>query len=120
MKDKVNLNQKTELITETWVPKIVGELNGQYIKLVKGRGEFTWHQHENEDEFFLVVKGQLTIHLRDRDVALNEGEFFIVPRGVEHKPEAREDAYMMLYEPVATLNTGDVRNELTQEKLDWI
>ena len=112
--DKVNLRQKLSLFTEHWTPKIVGELNGQHVKLVKVQGEFTWHHHANEDELFLVLHGTLTIKLRDRDVVLQEGEFFIVPRGVEHKPVAEEEAHILLLEPAAlTRNTGNVENELT-------
>jgi mannose-6-phosphate isomerase-like protein (cupin superfamily) len=112
--NKVNLQEKLSLFTEYWSPKIVGELNGQHIKLVKALGEFTWHHHADEDELFLVLHGALTIKLRDRDILLREGEFFIVPRGVEHKPVAEEEAHILLLEPVAlTRNTGNVENELT-------
>lgn len=118
--EKVNLKKKFELFRELWTPKIVGELNGQYIKLAKTQGEFVWHKHDTEDEFFLVVKGSLTIRLRDGDIRLGEGEFFIVPRGVEHKPVSEEEAHVLVFEPKATLHTGDVKSELTVEKLDWI
>ncbi|HST06475.1 MAG TPA: cupin domain-containing protein [Chloroflexia bacterium] len=112
--NKVNLQEKLSLFTEYWSPKIVGELNGQHIKLVKVQGEFTWHHHADEDELFLVLHGALTIKIRDRDILLREGEFFIVPRGVEHKPVAEEEAHILLLEPVAlTRNTGNVENELT-------
>ena len=110
---KVNLREKLALFSDLWSPKIVGELNGQYVKLVKVRGEFVWHQHRDEDELFLVLRGHLAIELRDRVVELGEGEFFIVPRGMEHKPVAADEAHVLLMEPASTLNTGDVRNERT-------
>ena len=117
---KVNLAHKFGLFHELWTPKIVGELNGQYVKLAKIRGEFVWHDHEDEDELFLVVKGRLTIKLRDQDVALEEGELCIVPRGVEHKPVAEQEAHVMLFEPKSTLHTGNVRTEKTVDKQDWL
>ena len=113
--DKVNLAEKLGSFAEHWQPRIVGELNGQHVKLVKLQGEFVWHHHASEDELFLVVKGALTIQLRDRDVHLGEGELFIVPRGVEHRPVAAEEAHVLLFEPASTLNTGNVRNERTYE-----
>jgi len=113
MIEKVNLQQKLSLFSEHWSPKIVGELNGQHVKLVKVQGEFTWHHHDNEDELFLVINGALTIKLQDRDILLNEGEFVIIPRGVEHKPVAEQEAHILLLEPASTLNTGNVENELT-------
>ena len=118
--DKVNLAEKFARFADRWRPKIVGELNGQLVKLVRLQGEFVWHKHDAEDELFLVVRGRLTIRLRDRDVHLDEGEFFIVPRGVEHLPVAEEEAQVLLFEPASTLNTGDVRNERTVERLDRI
>jgi mannose-6-phosphate isomerase-like protein (cupin superfamily) len=117
---KVNLKEKFNLFNEYWRPKIAGELNGQYVKLAKLKGEFIWHQHEAEDELFLVVKGRLCLQLRDREVWLDEGEFFIVPRGVEHKPVAEAEVHVLLFEPASTLNTGDKRNERTVEKLERI
>ena len=116
--EKVNLAQKLVLITEHWNPKIVGELNGQHVKLVKVQGEFVWHHHADEEELFLVVKGQLILKLRDRDMVLKEGEFFIVPRGMEHKPVAEEEVHLLLFEPAATLNTGNVENERTVATLE--
>ena len=113
--DKVNLSEKLQQFTERWSPRIVGELNGQQVKLAKVEGEFVWHHHEQEDELFLVLRGHLSIHLRDRIVELDEGEFFIVPRGVEHKPVAASETHVLLLEPSATLNTGNVRNDLTIE-----
>ena len=113
--DKVNLADKLAAIDETWSPRIVGELNGQHVKLAKIAGEFVWHHHDDEDELFLVVKGRFDMHLRDRVVPLREGELFIVPRGVEHKPVADDEAHILLFEPASTLNTGNVRNERTVE-----
>ncbi|UCG86401.1 MAG: cupin domain-containing protein [Gemmatimonadota bacterium] len=118
--DKVNLAEKLTLFSEHWSPRVVGELNGQYVKLAKVLGEFEWHKHPNEDELFLVLAGCLVIKLRDRDVWLEPGEFFIVPRGVEHKPVADREAHVLLFEPVSTLNTGDVRSDHTVEDLQWI
>ena len=115
MVDKVNLSEKLRLFSEYWTPKVVGELNGQHVKVAKLKGEFVWHRHENEDELFLVLRGQLAIHMRDRTVELDEGEFFIVPKGAEHKPVAEAEAHILLLEPATTLNTGNVRNERTIE-----
>ena len=117
---KVDLSEKLSLFNEYWQPKIVGELNGQYVKLAKLKGEFLWHSHENEDEMFMVIKGKLTIKLKDRDIVLSEGQFFIIPRGVEHLPVADEEVHVMLFEPQSVLNTGDKKNERTVEKLEWI
>lgn len=116
----INLNEKLTLFQETWTPKIIGELNGQQVKLAKLKGEFVWHQHENEDELFYVVKGQLIIELRDQTITLKEGEMYIVQRGVEHKPIAHEEVHVMLFEPVSTAHTGDIEHELTKDELDWI
>lgn len=118
--EKVNLAEKLASFSEQWSPKIVGALNGQYVKLVKFKGEFVWHHHEVEDEMFLVVGGRIVIQFRDRDVALGPGEFVIVPRGVEHRPVAVEEASVLLFEPQSTLNTGNVRNERTRETLQTI
>lgn len=118
--DKVNLHQKFKLFNELWTPKIVGDLNDQYVKLAKTQGEFVWHKHEGEDEFFLVVKGSLTIKLRNRDIQLNEGEFFIVPRGVEHKPLSEKEAHVLVFEPKVTQHTGNVKTHMTVEELEWI
>jgi mannose-6-phosphate isomerase-like protein (cupin superfamily) len=120
MIDKVTLTQKFGLFSEYWRPKIVGELNDTYVKLVKVKGEFVWHHHDVEDELFLVVKGRLTIRLRDGDIHLREGEFVIVPKGVEHMPVAAEEAHVVLLELKSTLNTGDVQNERTVAQLDRI
>jgi mannose-6-phosphate isomerase-like protein (cupin superfamily) len=118
--EKVNLAEKFSLFNEHWTPKIVGELNGQHVKLVKFRGPFVWHQHEHEDEMFLVVRGRFTMEYRDRAVTVEAGEFVIVPRGVEHRPVAEEEVQVMLFEPAGTLNTGDVRGELTADELERI
>lgn len=117
---KVNLAEKFARFSEQWQPKIVGELNGQFVKLAKVQGAFIWHAHEHEDELFLVVKGTLTIRLRNRDVVLSEGEFFIVPRGVEHLPVAEREAWIMLFEPASTVNTGDAGGVRTVGQLDRI
>ena len=114
------MKQKFGLFTECWSPKIVGDLNDSYVKVAKFKGEFTWHKHDSEDEFFYVVNGSVTIRLRDKDVVLNPGEFLIVPKGIEHCPKADEEAHIMLLEPKTTLNTGDVVNEKTVAELDWI
>jgi mannose-6-phosphate isomerase-like protein (cupin superfamily) len=117
MLEKVNLSEKFRLFEEHWSPKIAGEVNDSYVKLVKFQGDFAWHKHDDEDEMFLVVKGRITIRLRDGDVRLDEGEFVVIPRGVEHMPIAEEEAHVLLFEPKTVLNTGDVRNERTREVL---
>jgi mannose-6-phosphate isomerase-like protein (cupin superfamily) len=118
--DKVNLQQKFSLFSEHWSPKIVGELNGQHVKLAKLKGEFVWHKHDEEDELFFVVKGSFKMEYRDRTVEVNENEFLIVPKGVEHKPVAEEEVWVMLFEPTSTLNTGDAKSDLTKNDLDRI
>ncbi len=117
--EKVNLANKFGLFQEYWSPKIAGELNDSYLKLAKLKGEFVWHHHEAEDELFLVVKGRLVIKLRDRDISLDEGEFVIIPRGVEHCPVAEEEVHVLLLEPKSTVNTGNVENERTVGE-QWI
>lgn len=117
---KVNLAEKFSQISEYWKPYIAGELNGQLVKLDKLKGEFVWHHHENEDELFLVVKGSFRIEFRDETVSLKEGEFIIVPRGVEHKPVADEECWILLFEPASTLNTGNVDNARTLHELERI
>jgi mannose-6-phosphate isomerase-like protein (cupin superfamily) len=111
--DKVNLAEKLAQFPDLWSPRVVGELNGQQVKLAKLAGEFVWHHHAAEDELFLVLHGHLDLHLRDRVVGLDPGEFFIVPRGIEHKPVAAGEVHVLLFEPASTLNTGNVRNERT-------
>ncbi len=129
--NKINLHQKFSVIADHWNPRIVGELNGQYVKLVKFYGPFTWHHHDNEDEMFMVVKGRFRMDYResaeggseqpgDRELWLEEGEFCIVPRGVEHRPVADEEVQVLLFEPASTLNTGNVENSLTRPELEWI
>jgi len=118
--EKVNLQQKFSLFSEHWSPKIVGELNGQHVKLAKLKGEFVWHKHDEEDELFFVVKGSFKMEYRDRTVQVNENEFLIVPKGVEHKPVAEEEVWVMLFEPASTLNTGDAESDLTKNDLDRI
>ncbi len=128
--NKVNLSQKLSLIGDHWNPRIVGELNGQHLKLVKFVGPFTWHHHETEDEMFLVVKGRFRMEFREAgtgspedgpgEIWLEEGEFCIVPHGVEHRPVADEEAHVLLFEPATTLNTGNVENELTRLKPGWL
>ena len=117
---KVNLSEKLALFSAYWSPKIVGELNGQQVKLVKFQGPFVWHKHDVEDELFLVVKGRFRMEFRERQVWLEEGEFLIVPRGVEHRPVAEEEAHVLLFEPASTLNTGNVQNERTLAHLERI
>ena len=112
----VNLSEKLALITDYWRPHIVGELNGQEVKLAKVKGDFIWHSHQNEDELFLVLEGELRLEFRDEVVTLGPGEFHIVPRGVEHRPVAAEEVHLLMFEPASTLNTGNVRNERTVDK----
>jgi mannose-6-phosphate isomerase-like protein (cupin superfamily) len=118
--DKVSLQEKFALFNEYWSPKIVGELNGQQVKLVKFQGEFVWHKHDKEDELFFVVKGKFVMELRDKSIEINEGEFFIVPRGIEHRPVAENEVWVMLFEPASTLNTGNVVDEKTKTELEKI
>jgi len=120
MIDKINLAEKFSRIKEYWKPYVAGELNGQLVKLDKLKGEFVWHHHQNEDEMFLVVKGSFHIEFRDKTVSLEEGEFIVVPRGVEHKPVAEEEAWILLFEPASTLNTGNVNNEFTLRELEKV
>lgn len=117
---KVNLVEKLGLFSDHWHPRIIGELNGQHVKLAKLRDEFIWHKHDNEDELFLVVKGRFRMEFRDRHVWLEAGEMLIVPRGVEHRPVAEEETHVLLFEPASTLNTGNVQNERTVAQLDHI
>lgn len=118
--EKVNLSEKFSRFSDHWNPRIAGELNGQQVKLVKFQGEFVWHTHDHEDELFLVVKGGFVMELRDRNIELHEGEFLIIPRGVEHRPVAKEEVQVLLFEPASTLNTGDVKTELTKTDLESI
>ncbi len=118
--EKINLSRKFNLFSEHWSPKIIEELNDSYIKLAKLKGEFDWHHHENEEEMFFIVKGQLTIKFRDKEVNLDEGELIVIPKGVEHLPVAEEEVHVMLIEPKGTLNTGNVITEKTKEVLERI
>jgi mannose-6-phosphate isomerase-like protein (cupin superfamily) len=118
--DKVNLMEKFALFDQQWSPKVVAELNGQQVKLVRFTGPFVWHHHEAEDEMFLVVRGRFRMEFRDRHVWLEPGEFIVVPRGVEHRPVADEEALVVLFEPASTLNTGNVRDERTLPTLERI
>jgi mannose-6-phosphate isomerase-like protein (cupin superfamily) len=116
--EKVNVLEKLSLFSEYWTPKIVGELNGQQVKLVKFHGDFIWHLHENEDELFYVIKGKFTMQFREREIVVNENEFLIVPRGIEHRSVADDEVSVMVFEPKSTLNTGNVNNELTRRILE--
>lgn len=118
--EKVNIAEKLAQINEYWSPHIVGILNGQHVKLAKLKGEFIWHHHDHEDELFLVLKGRLTLRMRERDVVVESGEFFIMPKGVEHLPVAEEEVHLILFEPAGTLNTGNLRNALTRDHLPTI
>lgn len=118
--EKVNIEEKFRSINDYWNPRIAGELNGQYVKLAKLKDEFVWHKHDQEDEMFLVVSGNLVIELREGSITLKPGEFVIIPKGVEHKPVANGEVHLMLFEPASTLNTGNLKNELTKEKLERI
>lgn len=120
MIDKVNIAQKLALFDDHWHPRIIGQVNQFDVKVVKLQGEFVWHHHDEEDELFLVIKGTLTMQFRDRDIRVEEGEFIIVPHGVEHRPIAELECHIMLFEPSGTLNTGNVRDEKTVDKLDQI
>lgn len=117
---KVNLLEKFSTFSEHWSPKIVGELNQQQVKIAKLKGEFVMHQHDNEDELFLVIEGVLNIELEDKTLELKQGEFVIIPKGVKHKPYAKEEVKVLLFEPASTLNTGNINNELTVDQLDKI
>ena len=119
---KINIHDKFKLFNDYWSPRVIGELNGQYIKLAKLKGDIIWHSHEDEDEFFQVIKGSIVMELRDKSVVLNEGECFIVPKGVEHRPVAAEEAHVLLFEPKETAHTGKIQCEKTVdvENQNWI
>lgn len=118
--DKVNVLRAFDKVKDYWNPTVAGALNGQEVKLVKFKGPFTWHHHENEDELFYVVRGSFVMELRDKDITLTEGDFLVVPKGVEHRPNAAEEVWVMLFEPASTLNTGNIENEFTKHQLDSI
>jgi mannose-6-phosphate isomerase-like protein (cupin superfamily) len=118
--EKINLSEKFSLFSDHWNPRVIGELNGQHIKLVKFKGPFTWHHHEQEDEMFYVVKGSFVMELRDKTIELKEGDMLIVPRGVEHRPNAAEEVWVMLFEPAGTLNTGNLENNFTKKHIEPI
>lgn len=118
--EKVNISEKFSLFNDYWSPKIAGEINDMHVKFAKLKGEFIWHKHEHEDEMFLVIKGKLLLKFRDKDVHLNEGEFIIVPKGVEHLPIAEEEAHVIFFEPKSTLNTGNEENDRTMSDLQSI
>ncbi len=118
--EKVNIAEKFGLFDEQWSPKIVAELNGQHVKLAKLEGPFVWHHHEAEDELFLIVKGRLKMELRDGDVELGEGEMLVVPRGVEHRPVAEEEVWLLMFEPASTVNTGSAGGERTVADPEWV
>jgi mannose-6-phosphate isomerase-like protein (cupin superfamily) len=120
MIEKVNVDEKFGRFSDCWNPRIAAELNGQHVKLVRLKGEFVWHKHDDEDELFYVIKGTLHMHFRDGVVTLTANEFIVVPRGVEHKPVTDEETLVMLFEPASTLNTGDVASELTRNTLEKI
>ena len=118
--EKINLAEKFALFNDHWNPRIAGELNGQQVKLVKFKGEFVWHKHDAEDEMFYVVSGKFNMEFRDKTVEIKEHEFIIVPRGVEHRPVAKHEVLVMLFEPATTLNTGNTEGELTKHELEKI
>jgi len=117
---QVNIKEKLSLFSDHWHPRIIGELNGQHVKLAKLKGEFIWHKHDDEDEMFFVISGTLKMVMRDKTVMIHPNEFYIVPKGVEHKPIADEEVSVMLFEPASTKHTGDEKHELTKEILEWI
>jgi len=119
---KININEKFELFSQEWTPKVIAQSNGQLIKIAKATGELVWHKHDNEDELFLVIKGQLTLQLKSENIVLNAGEMYIVPKGIEHCPKAAPDTHFMMIEPSTTMHTGELENELTvsSEKQEWI
>ncbi len=118
--DKINVADKLSCFDDYWNPRIVAALNGQHVKVVKFQGEFVWHKHDNEDEMFLVVKGKFEMEFRDRKIEIEENEFIVVPRGIEHRPVAQNEVSVLLFEPATTLNTGDKIGDLTKEKLEFI
>lgn len=118
--NKINLKEKFALFDEHWTPKIIGELNGQYIKLAKVKGEFVWHNHDQEDELFMVLKGSLVMELPEEKILLKAGEILIVPKGIDHRPIAEDEVHLLMFEPVSTAHTGDVKTDLTVDDQEWI
>ena len=118
--EAVNLTEKFNLINEYWSPRLLGELNNQAVKIAKLKGEFIWHHHENEDEMFFVIKGSMTIKLKDKDIILNKNEFFIIPKGVEHKPVAKDEVLVMMFEPMSTINTGNIESDITIKDIEQL
>lgn len=118
MIEKVNIRQKLSLFSDHWNPRVIGELNGQHVKVAKIQGEFVWHHHEHEDELFLVIKGQLLMKLRDQDIWLEEGEMIVIPSGTEHMPVAPEEVHILLFEPATTRNTGNITEHRTRKDLE--
>lgn len=116
----INIKNKLGKFSDHFDPRIIAELNGQYVKLGKFKGEFVWHSHKDEDELFYVIKGNFFMDLRDKTVEIKEGEMIVIPKGIEHRPRADEEVHVMLFEPASTLNTGDVVNEMTKKELEWI
>lgn len=116
----INLSEKLSLFSDHWSPKVIGQLNGQAVKLAKLQGEFVWHAHADEDELFMVIKGTLKIEFRDGVKTINSGEMLIVPRGVEHRPIAEEEVHLMLFEPIETKHTGEVEHQLTQKEIQFL
>jgi quercetin dioxygenase-like cupin family protein len=119
---KINIGEKFELFTEEWTPKVIAQSNGQLVKIAKGSGELVWHKHDNEDELFIVFKGQLTLQLRSGDIALKAGEMYVVPKGIEHCPKAEPDTHFMMVEPSSTAHTGETQSDLSvsSDKQEWI
>lgn len=117
---KINLKEKFQLFQAHWSPKTIAELNGQAVKIAKVKGEFVWHDHVNEDELFMILKGELKICLENEDILLNEGEIYIVPKGIKHKPVAEEECWILLFEPLQTKHSGEVKSNLTKDKSEWI
>jgi mannose-6-phosphate isomerase-like protein (cupin superfamily) len=117
---KINLNEKFSLFNDHWSPKVLGEMNGQQVKIAKVKGEFVWHDHANEEELFLIIKGTLKLEFKDKTIVLNEGEILIIPRGAPHKPIAEEEVWLLLFEPASTKHTGDVETPLTQNEQHYI
>jgi len=118
--EKGNIKDKLQKFSDHWNPKIIGELNGQHVKLSKFKGEFIWHKHDNEDELFLVISGSFVMELRDKNIELKEGDFIIIPKGTEHRPVAAEEVHVLLFEPANTVNTGDQTSDLTKQELEKI